>query len=70
MGMGADLPDGLENGHRCWLEAVEQADLDGYLVVEDVVWIRPGQEAISGPRGIPALARTLLRVVHLCDVRQ
>lgn len=50
MGMGGDLPDGLENSHRRWLEAVEQADLDGYvdLVVEDVVWIRPGQEALQG----------------------
>lgn len=50
MDMGADLPDGLKSSHRCWLEAVEQADLDGYvdLVVEDVVWIRPGQEALQG----------------------
>lgn len=50
MDMGADLPDGLENSHRCWLEAVEQGDLDAYvdLVVEDVVWIAPGPVALEG----------------------
>ena len=50
MHMGADLPDGLKNSHRRWLDAVEQADLGGYvdLVVEDVVWIRPGEEGLQG----------------------
>lgn len=50
MGMGANLPEGLEHSHRRWLEVVNQSDLDGYvdLVADDVVWIPPGQEALQG----------------------
>lgn len=65
MNMGADLPDGLQNSPSCWLEAVEQADLDGYvdLVTDDVVWIPPGQEALQG-RTFQAVAALGTRAAH------
>ncbi|MEX2374025.1 MAG: SgcJ/EcaC family oxidoreductase [Dehalococcoidia bacterium] len=50
MSIAEELPTGLKQSHRSWVEAVNETDLDAYanLVSEDVVWIPPGQAAIQG----------------------
>lgn len=45
-----NLPDGLIQRQRSWIQAVNQTDLVAYadLVSEDVVWLPPGQTSIEG----------------------
>ena len=49
MSLAADVPDGLAASHHAWIEAVRTTDVEAYagLVCEDVVWLPPGEEAVT-----------------------